>query len=468
MGWNNRQSYWPRGKALGGSSAMNAMLYVRGNRQDYDSEWQQAGGSEWSWNSVLPHFSAATSTPSQQSQKTNGLLNVEHTPASEFDIYIKSMLRGMYEELGYKHLDTMYGDTFIGFGRSKNLLKDGIRHSAAKGFLQSSLIADRSNLHVIKMAHVNRLIIDKTSKRVNGVEFTRLPEQRVIKVKARKEVILSAGSINTPQILMLSGIGPHDQLKAHKIEPIHLLDSIGKNMQDHIMVPLVHSFHKSTAITPTYQMVAKEFLDYLFHQTGAFSNLGASDYMGFINTQNDTQYPDIQIMNLYAPKQTRDALKVFLILMNYKESIIDEIVAANQEADIHFSLAVLLYPKSHGQITLKNSDSFDSPKIQANYLQEIDDAKTLVRAMKILSKLKSTQTFREHEGEALRMNLELCNDFDTDSDEYWDCYVRHMMITVYHPVGTAKMGTKDDRNSVVDGQLNVRGINGLRIADASV
>lgn len=444
---------------------MNALLYVRGNRRDYDVDWQAAGGVDWSWDSVLPYFKKFESdlSPNEAS------LNIENYPATEFDEYTKSMLRKFFENLNFKHLDDLYGDSFIGFGRSKGTLAHGTRFSSAKAFLRSDLIGKRNNLHVIKMAHVKRIVVDKTSKQVRGVEFIRLPEEKTMLANARKEVILSAGTVNTPQILMLSGIGPTDQLKSHQIELIQSLPGVGRNLQDHLLLPYIFSLHKSTAPTPTYQFLADNFMNYILNRGGMFSNLGSVDYMGFFNTLNDTVYPDVQVMNYLIPKQSTDTVKLLLGLFNYKQHIVDAVVKANLEADTLFLLMILLNPKSHGSITLRSDNPFDSPKIHTNYLKEIDDVNTLVRAVNTIHKLTETTVFKEHEGEIIKFNLDECDRFPSESDAFRECYVRHMSITIYHPCGTAKMGNRnDDDDSVVDAKLNVHGINGLRVADASM
>lgn len=459
MALNNHISFWPRGKTFGGSGAMNAMLYVRPNPKDY-LHWQAAGGAEWSWENCLPYF--------EKFESNQTPLSIESFPTTEFDEYIKSMLQQFVEQLGFKHIDGHYGDSFIGFSRIKGTLHQGTRSSSAKSYLHSNLIGKRNNLHVIKMAHVNRLIIDKTTKQVNGVEFVRLPEQKTIIANVRKEAILSAGTVNTPQILMLSGIGATDQLTANKIDIIQSLTGVGRNLQDHIMIPFIFSVHKTTAQSPTYQLLADNFMSYILHRSGMFSNLGAIDYMGFFNTLNDTQYPDIQVMNYLIPKQSIDTMKLLLSLFNYKQNIVEAVVNANLEADTLFLFVVLLNPKSHGSITLRNNNPFDSPKIQTNYLKEKDDVETLVRAMKIINRLTETKVFKEHDGEIVKMELEECDRFARATDEYWECYVRHMPITVYHPCGTAKMGPKEDEGSVVDPQLKVHGIKGLRVVDASM
>lgn len=443
---------------------MNALLYVRGTKNDYDLHWQAAGGADWSWNSVLRHFKKFENNLSPN----EAMLNIESYPTTEFDEYIKLMLQHFFESLGFKHLNDLYGDSFIGFSRAKGIFIQGTRSSSAKAYLHSNLIGNRNNLHVIKMAHVNRLIIDKTTKQVNGIEFIRLPEQKTMVATVRKEVILSAGAVNTPQILMLSGIGPTDQLTLNKIEIIESLSGVGRNLQDHIMLPYIFSFHKSTAQSPTFQLLADNFMSYILHRSGLFSNLGSVDYMGFFNTLNDTLYPDIQVMNYLIPKQSTDTMNLLMSLFNYKQHIIDSIVKANLEADTLLLFMVLLNPKSHGSITLRSNNPFDSPKIHTNYLKEIDDVKTLIRAMKIIDKLTETKIFKEHEGEIVQFELKECDQFPRTTDTFWECYTRHMTITVYHPSGTAKMGKSDDESSVVDAKLNVHGINGLRVADASM
>ncbi|XP_055316817.1 glucose dehydrogenase [FAD, quinone]-like [Sitodiplosis mosellana] len=450
---------------LGGSSSINALLYVRGNRRDYNVHWQTAGGADWSWDSVLPYFQKFESNLSPNEAS----LNIENYPTTDFDENIKSMLQQFYESLGFKHLDDLYDDSFIGFARAKGILTKGTRSSSAKAFLRSELIGKRNNLHVIKMAHVSRIIVNKANKQVSGVEFTRLPEQKTIVANVRKEVIVSAGAVNTPQLLMLSGIGPTDQLTPHQIEIIQSLPGVGRNLQDHIMLPYIFSLHKSTAQSPTYQFLADNFMSYLLNRSGMFSNLGSVDYMGFFSTLNDTLYPDIQVMHYLISKQSTDSMKFLLSLFNYKQHIIDAVVAANLEADTLLVLMILLNPKSHGSITLRSKKPFDSPKIHTNYLKEIDDVKTLVRAMKIIDKLTETKIFKEHEGEIVNFELKECDRFPRNADTFWECYVRHLSITVYHPVGTCKMGSpSDDEGSVVDGQLNVHGVNGLRVADASI
>lgn len=468
---NNRMAYWPRGKMIGGSSAMNAMLYVRGNQRDFDNYWQKAGGSSWKWSSVLKYFKKSEKNSSPNVDKTyhgvDGLLSVDAYPSTVADDYSKELIGGLFKELGFPTLKDINADAHIGFGYAQGNLLNGRRHSAGSAFLRSSIVEKRSNLHVIKLAHVTRLNVDK-SKKVTGLEFIRTPEMKTIKVNARKEVILSAGAINTPQILMLSGIGPKSILKNEKIPIVKVLEGVGKNLQDHIIVPYIVSFHKSTAPTPSLQMLANEYLQYMLGSSGMFSNLGSTDYLGFFSTTNSDKYPDIEILNFLFRKQTTDTVKMLLNLFNYNENVINSVVAANEEADVLMIFVGLLQPKSKGFITLNGKEPHNAPKIHANYLEEIDDVDTLVRGMKTVHNVSTTKIFKEHEGEIVRVKLNECDKLEYASDDYWSCYVRHLTITLYHPTSTAKMGPTADSEAVVDSELNVHGIQGLRVADASI
>lgn len=472
LGLNDARVYWPRGKMLGGSGAMNAMLYIQGNKRDFDLDWQSYTNSNWNWSSVLPYFKKSEKNLTPNVDKfyhgIDGLLSIDNFPKNDNDETIRNMFENIFSELGFDKLIDINGEIKTGFGRSQGILENGIRFSSAKAFLQSALVQNRKNLHIIKLAHVNRLLIDANSKQINGVEFSRSLESKKIVAKSRKEIILSAGTINTPQILMLSGIGSDDQLTKMRIPIISSLPGVGKNLQDHISAPIIIKLHKSTAEISSFQTLTENFYQYVIHRRGSFSSLGSTDFTGFIRTKNDDKHPDIQILNFLLRKQSADNVKLLLSLFNYKPSIIKSVVMANQEADIILLFAALLNPKSCGEIKLNSNNVFDPPKIFTNYLTDVDDVETLARAMQILNKIQTTQTFQEHEGEIVQIDLDGCDHLTYASFEYWKCYVRYMTITLYHPVGTAKMSEKQDNESVVDAELNVRGVNGLRVVDASM
>lgn len=455
---------------------MNAMLYIRGNERDFNS-WHGAGNPNWSWDEVMPFFKKSERnlrTPSEINAKFHGfdgLLNVAAYPSDAGNDRTKKLLRDCFVELGYNEIDDINADQFLGFARSQGTLSHGMRNSAAKAFLSRNIVGERKNLHIIKMAHVTKVIIDEaTSKRATGVEFVLENGSKTkLMAKARKEVILSAGTINSPQLLLLSGIGPAADLERHHIPFALDAPGVGKNLQDHLIVPYVVSFHKSSAHVTTLNELSETYYQYLFNRVGTLSNLGSTDYIGFISTVNDPLYPDIQFMNFMFEKQTPATVIRVLQNFNYNQDIIDSIVAANHEAQTLLIFIILLNPKSRGSIELRSSDPFDAPKIFSNYFREQTDIDKVVEALRILNQLQATSTFNDHEGEVVRVNITGCAHLGSaERDAYWQCYARHMASTLYHPVGTVKMGPLNDVEAVVDAQLMVKGIDGLRVADASI
>lgn len=455
---------------------MNAMLYIRGNERDFNN-WQAAGNPTWGWDDVVPFFKKSERnlrSPSKIDAKFHGfdgLLNIDAYASNAGDENTKRLLRDCFIELGYNEVDDINADQFLGFVRSQGTLSQGMRNSAAKAFLGRNIVGGRTNLHVIKMAHVTKVIVDEvTPKRATGVEFViQNGSGTKLTAKARKEVIVSAGALNSPQILMLSGIGPAKDLAQHHI-PIALdAPGVGKNLQDHLIVPYVVSFHKSTAHVATMNELSEAYYHYLLNRGEFLASLGSTDYIGFISTVNDPQYPDIQFMNFMFEKQTTATVVRVLSNFNYNQDIIDSIVAANREAQVLLIFVVLLNPKSRGSIELRGSNPLEPPKIFSHVFEEQSDVDTVVRAIRILDRLPATKTFKEHEGEVVRVNITGCAHLHSEqSDAYWQCYARHMASTLYHPVGTVKMGPPSDAEAVVDATLKVRGIDGLRVADASI
>lgn len=473
---NGGFSYWPRGKMLGGSSAMNSMLYVRGNERDFN-DWRLAGNPTWSWDEVMPFFKKSERNLRSSSEINakfhgfDGLLDIAAFTSNPGDEEIKRLLRDCFAELGFDELDDINADRFLGYVRSQGTVSHGMRNSAAKAFLSRKVVGERKNLHVIKMAHVTKIIIDEmTPKRATGVEFVLQNGSKTkLTATAKKEVILSAGALNSPQLLLLSGIGPAKDLTRFHIPVALDVPGVGKNLQDHIMVPYVVSFHRSTAHVTTLSELSNTYYEYLFKRVGTLSNLGSTDFTVFVSTVDDPKYPDIQLLNFLFDKQATATVNLVLRNFNYNQEIIDSIVAANREAQTLMIFIVLLNPKSRGSIELRSSDPFDAPKIFSNYLQEQADVDTMVRALKMLNRFPTTKTFADHEGDTVRVNVTGCEHLrDKNSNAYWECYARHMSLTLYHPVGTVKMGTQRDTEAVVDATLQVRGVAGLRVVDASI
>lgn len=461
-------SYWPRGKMLGGSGGQNAMVNVRGNVRDYD-RWAEAGNPTWAWRDVLPYFMKSegmlvpevANSHGGRFHRTDGPLKFESFHNRE---PIRDVVLEAGAELGYERLVDINAEEYIGMTVPTGNLHQMRRHSTAKAFLVPA--RDKPNLHVIKNAHVTRLNIEDGVAR--GVEFT--VQNRKIMVPVGKEVILSAGAIGTPQLLMLSGIGPAAHLRQHGIKVIADLP-VGKNLQDHVVVPFPLTYDKGTAA----EVADSAFLDTLHKYVGGElgrTGHGVFDVLGFFNTVNSTdRYPDLETHYNYFRRGESVLLPRYLAeLLGYEPRLADSIAAANREADILFVLLILLNPRSAGEIRLRSADPFEAPIIDARYLEQHEDAETLVRGVRLTQRFLQTHAFRAHRMAEVRVDLPECDKapYAFGTDAYYDCYVRHLSTTLYHPAGTAKMGVNTDRTAVVDGRLRVHGVRGLRVADASI
>ncbi|XP_055541010.1 glucose dehydrogenase [FAD, quinone]-like isoform X2 [Wyeomyia smithii] len=463
-------SYWPRGKMLGGSGGLNAMLYVRGNRRDYD-HWEELGNTGWGYDSVLPYFRKSEDNKDPEIADSfdgkyhgkDGYLKVQKFPVD--DPLLEVVLEGG-RQLGYKTLNDINGEEHIGFAQLQGTTDNGARCSPAKAFLVP--IKDRPNLHIIKHARVINVEQDKQGA-IRWVNFY-LQEKHLKSAKASKEVIISAGTVSTPQILMLSGVGPRSLLEELDINVLADLP-VGKNLQDHLIVPLLYKLNKSTAKNyDTQREYLKNFIQYLLHKTGRLASHAVTSISGFVNTVNETaSYPDIQFHFFEFKKGSKKTI-LYTEKVGYNEEISESFLQATEEADVLMVFVTLLTPKSRGYVKIATADwkIYRPPEIFADYLKESEDIATVRRAIKIMQRMSNTDVFREHEAELHRMNIPECDKLTYDGDEYWECYIRHMTITLYHPVGTARMGPDDDLSAVVDARLKVKKVSGLRVVDGSI
>ncbi|XP_063705508.1 glucose dehydrogenase [FAD, quinone]-like [Culicoides brevitarsis] len=462
-------SYWPSGKLLGGSSGVNAMLYVRGNSRDYD-RWEEMGCTDWGWKTVLKYFmkSEDQQQPSylqdgnEKFHAAGGPLKVGSFMSADVMKYI---VADAAIELGYREVLDINGGSYLGFSTPGGTLHQGKRWSAAKAFLNSA--KDRENLNIIKHATATKIEFDD-KKRAKGVHFVLETPQGPKKmfVKAKKEVIVASGTVNSAKLLLLSGVGPEKHLKEMQIPVVQDLQ-VGENLQDHIVIPLFYSYHKTNSLPFDVTQFVSDFFAYVMHRVGPFSHMGALDMMGFINTENKTdKFPDIQYHFFKFDRQTPQ-FDVIFENFGFDAGINEKIVAMNQDAHTLVVLVTLLQQTDRGNVKLRSSDPFDAPKITTGYFETPTDVKTAIRGIRKFREFHKTQVFRDHEVEEIQIPLPHCS-APHDSDAYWDCYSRSVGTTLYHPVGTAKMGPESDANAVVDPQLRVRGIKGLRVIDASI
>lgn len=450
-------SFIPSGKMLGGSSSVNAMLYLRGVPEDYN-EWNVTG---WSFKDVLPYFKKSENNKNfatNQYHGTNGPLSVENYGSTA--IISEQIFKGI-NEIGYKKLDDYNQDQHNGFLLSQGTLKNSERCSSARAFL--SPIKNRPNLKVIKNARATHLIMNNL--KVDGIKF--LLRDRSMKVRVRKEVILSAGTFESPKILMLSGIGKNEDLKPLTIKQ-ELDLPVGYNLQDHLMTNMPFSFLKSTPPTDTETDSHDALYSYLTKRTGAFSGVGCLNIVGFINTDDKTSnVPNIEyIHSCFLKKQ-----KVFNQIyesFGFNDYVIHHLSKANDDAPLFSVAPILLKPKSKGTLKPRSRNIFDNPIINFNYFDVDDDLVTMIKSIREYRKLLNTTGYKQLEITDVRIPFPECDKFTFDSNNYWRCYLKYMSTTIYHGVGTCKMGDESDTSAVVTPELKVKGIKGLRVIDASV
>ncbi|XP_069137638.1 glucose dehydrogenase [FAD, quinone]-like [Argopecten irradians] len=464
LAYEEQRSYWSRGKVLGGSSAINYLQFVRCSRHDYDS-WAAEGCEGWSYMDVLPYFIKSENIQIEELKNseyhgTDGPIPVTTpilTPMQQ--LYMNA---GM--DLGYNVTDCN-GKEQIGFCWTQSNVKNGERWSNYRAFVEPH--TSRTNLHISPNTVTTKIII--RNKKAVGVECIR--NGRKLRLFARKEVILSAGAINSPHLLMLSGIGPKDHLKSHGIE-VHADLPVGENVQEQVAVPLMFSINTTDSVTLSDLMSLWTFLKYNIFGSGYLSaslNEGmAFVYKDFNQKSDSGRPPDIQLhfstKHIFTPSMKN------LVNMHFKEEVAAKIFTAKEDVESVTLLPVLLHPKSKGTIRLKSTDPFDYPEINPNFLQHPDDLKMTIQSIRFVEKLVATKTLR-----SIGMNVDnisplyyLCNKHEFRSDAFWECYIRHYILNFCHASSTCRIGALDDKTAVVDPLLRVKGISGLRVVDASV
>ncbi|XP_047510845.1 glucose dehydrogenase [FAD, quinone]-like [Pieris napi] len=445
LGFVNESCIWSKGKGMGGSSSINAMIYVRGHPEDYEA-WEATGNPGWGYKDLVKYFKAQENLFDFSNQ------------FKDYENPWYNVIENAWAELGFKSYKYEGDESLIGTRKAKLVIKNGKRLNTAKVFLNKS-----ENLNIMKNTRVDRIIIDKRTKSAIGIELKHKNGTKMI-ITSKNEIIVSAGSVATPQILMQSGVGPKEHIENLGIKNILNLD-VGKNLQDHILFPLFLKTNLNTELSK--DVINLLLLQYMLTRSGPFSTIGITDFTGFINTLNLSDCPDIQFHHTYFTKRDDFTLKPYLEGIGYKSEIIHAIRELNNEHDLIGIYPTLLHPKSQGQILLSKTEPRE-PIIKTNYLQHPDDMLSMVKAIDFVHKLEKTTVFKNLEMEILPLNIPDCSKYVFDSEDYWKCYIRHMATTIYHPVGSAKMGPKEDKSCVVDHKLLVHGMKNLRVIDASI
>ncbi len=427
----NRKIFIPRGKTLGGSSSINGMVYIRGHKRDYDI-WRQLGCDGWSYDDVLPYFRKLETHTERDDEfhGKKGPLKVTraHTKNELFDAFISAG-----NAAGYPVTDDFNGSQQEGFGRYDFSIYNGRRQSTAVAYLNP--VKKRANLDIVTNANVNRVIFNKN--RAVGVEYERIGE--LFSATAEKEIVISAGAINSPAILQASGVGNGEELRELSIPVVKNLPGVGENLQDHVAVYVQHLCKKPITIRSMFKphVAPLALLRAVIFKSGpaaAFPLEGGA----FVKTRDELEMPDVQFHFLPGLGPNMGGLT--------KHGF--------------FSNICCLRPESRGQVKIRSKNLKDPPSIFTNFLSKDADINSIRLGVKILRKVFSQDAFNELRGDEQTPGPQI------QSDEDLNKWIKQTAETIYHPVGTCKMGK--DEYSVVDPELKVIGLENLRVADASI
>ncbi|MEM6888515.1 MAG: choline dehydrogenase [Pseudomonadota bacterium] len=435
-GLNGRSIEWPRGKVLGGSSSLNGLLYVRGQAQDYD-RWRQMGNVGWGWDDVLPLFKR-----SERNERGADDWHGDQGPLSVSNMRIQRPITDAWvaaaQAAGYPFNPDYNGKSQEGVGFFQLTARNGRRCSSAVAYLNP--VKNRENLQIITHAQVDR--VEFAGSRATGVSYTDRGGRHV-KVTARREVVLCGGAINSPQLLLLSGLGPAAELSENGIDVRQDLKAVGKNLQDHLQARLVYKCNEPTLNDEVSTLAGKAriALKYMMFRAGPMT-MAASLATGFMKTRPEVGTPDIQfhVQPLSAENPGKGADKFSAFTMSVCQ----------------------LRPESRGEIRLTSSNPRQYPKIVPNYLSTETDCRTIVAGVNIARRIAKHAPLTSKISQEFRPRADLdIDDYDATLD-----WVRDNTASIYHPTGTCKMGQGED--AVVDARLRVHGVDGLRVADCSI
>ncbi|XP_041974727.1 glucose dehydrogenase [FAD, quinone]-like [Aricia agestis] len=462
--------YMPRGKVLGGSSVLNYLIYQRGHPDDYN-DWARMGNPGWSYEEVLPYFKKSENIKiddlkNSKFHGTGGYLDIDHSP---YTTPLDRAFKEAGEELGFEWNDPN-GERVIGFSRPQATLRNGRRCSSSKAFLEP--VRHRRNLKVSKYSTATRILIDPKTRKANGVEFVKLNKRR--RVYARREVVLSGGTVGSAQLLMLSGVGPEDHLRELGLDPV-VAAPVGHNLQDHITFSGNAFMVNSSGVTVNDMIAASPVsaAAYLAGR-GPLTLPGGAAGLAFAQTKlaNDssTGRPDIELV-LGAGSLAGDFLGILRSMLGITDEWYWKVYGSVplERRQQSFALnPILIRPRSVGRLTLRSARHSDPPRLQLNYFDDPNDMRTIREGVRFVQRVINTRAFKRFDTKLNDVPFPGCETLEFDSDEYWECAIMQTSITLDHMAGTCKMGPSGDPSAVVSPRLLVHGIQGLRVADASI
>ncbi|CAH2108630.1 unnamed protein product [Euphydryas editha] len=434
-----------QGKSLGGSSNVNYMYYVKGNEKDYQ-DWVERGNLGWDWDTVTKYFRKFERSKTESD--SSGYLTVsqplwEHETKEYFSAF---------KEKGYSILEDTKGYNQLGYFVPSFTIDDQIHRRQSSSLAYIKPIMKRPNLYLLKKTVATKIILDKNKKAI----AVNVKENNVKKrIFANNEIIVSAGSLNSPKLLMLSGIGQKEHLEGIDIEAHVDLPNVGTNLQDHMLVPVILSTRNDS----------KFFIDNFKLLTRA-NHFPVAPIMGFVALDKNQTFPDYQVTTCPVTSGSLLPMLICSQVFEWNDEICIAIANATTHRDILFTLISFLHPKSRGTVRLKSKNPDDEPIINAGYFSNEDDLKKFAKSVKDFTDIKSTKYFKHINSEIVNLNVKECNNSKFGSQKYWECYVLNLVASQFHYSGTCAMGPEGE--GVVDERLRVRGVQGLRVVDASV
>ncbi|KAL0840216.1 hypothetical protein ABMA28_015505 [Loxostege sticticalis] len=432
------------GKMLGGSSSLHHMIHVRGNPNDYE-KWARAANDEaWNYWNLLEYFIKSEKVEDEnilavegtQYVGTDGYLRLTKQPSED-----NAPIFAAFNELGHE-IVLNSNNPFFTVGISEPLLNiaDGLRQSAAEAYLRP--IADRSNFHLLKNTQVTKVLFDDNNN-AYGVEAI-TADGETITINAHLEVILTAGALITPQLLMLSGVGPREHLESFNIPVISDLP-VGKNLQDHIPAIVVHTLAPGEPVTAPAN-------PHLFPvpTTTAYSALDMNQ-----------AYPDYQTINLIFPPDSTALIQFCSLVFAYKDEICQGFFDGGSGKSTLFTVHNILYAESRGEVLLRSANPTDAPIVKHGIYSNETDLHNMALYLQHFSRIVNTTAFRDMGSELVELDLPKCNNLERNTYDYWRCYALNLSATMWHYSGTSSMGP------VLDSNLCVKGVQRLRVADAS-